>query len=519
MMRRPAISKVTPGLQKSRTFSLPAPTGGWNAKDPLAKMPSKDAAVLENWFPAAGEVRIRPGAIDWVTGFATPPRTLLPWNGQSSSKLFAATNTAIYNVTAGGALGASVATVTSGLLSYTNFTTAAGHYLVAVNGVDKLKLYNGAAWADIDGVSVPAITGLATTSLAFVTQLKTRLWFIQKDSMSVWYLPVASIGGALTEFPLGQNFPRGGSLVAMGSWTIDGGDGADDYSVFVTSQGEIAIYRGTDPASAATWFRVGVYYIGEPLGKNCLTKYGGDLLYLCQNGLFPLSKALQSATIDRKQALTAKIDPAFSEATTLYGGNTGWSATIFPAGALLLVNIPITSSTAQQYVMNLDTGAWCKFTGLNAYAWEVFGQTLYIAAATRVGKAWTGVSDFTLAIVARAQQAYTAFGLSARQKHLKLVRPNLSFDNSVSVQLSLDTDYERASFASSITLSSASPSIWDTSLWDTAAWAASVDTYRDWVTIGASPFYAASLRMQISTTTSTIAWVASDFAYEVGGVL
>ena len=106
-------------------------------------------------------------------------------------------------------------------------------------------------------------------------------------------------------------------------------------------------------------------------------KYGGDLFYLSQNGLFPLSKALQSATVNYQTALTAKIDTAFTEAVSTYGANSGWYVTAYPEGSLVLVNIPIALDTSIQYVMNSITGAWCVFKGWNATLSEVSQQKLY----------------------------------------------------------------------------------------------------------------------------------------------
>jgi hypothetical protein len=518
MIRKPLLASVRPGTQTSRPFPLPPPVGGWNTRDPLAGMPATDAVLLDNFFPSATEVTLRKGATDWVTGFASPPLTLMPWNGQSSSKLFAAAANGIFNVTITGAVGAAVSACTAGYYSWCNTTTAGGHYLVAVNGTNKLKLYNGAAWADIDGVSVPAITGLATTSLRTVTLAANRLWFTENTSMSAWYLPVGAIAGALTEFPLGSIFGRGGKLINIATWTLDGGNGSDDLTVFFSSEGEVAVYSGTDPAFAATWRKIGVYYIGEPVGRNCYTKYGGDLLVLCQNGLTPLSKALQTATIDRSQALTAKIDPTFTQVLSTYAANPGWQVIAYPQGSFLLANVPITTSYTHQYVMNSITKAWCRFTGWNVTALEVFGSDLFGTTQTTVAKLWTGVSDYGTAIDGKVQQAYNYLGSRGRQKQLKLVRPIITIDNSVTLKIGVDTDFAVSTFTSITTPSATIGYTWDTARWDTVTWAASAEVNRDWASVFAFPCYAAALRLQVSTASATLSWAATDIIHEPAGL-
>ena len=519
MLRAPLIPKAARGIQRASTASVPAPTGGWNVHDPLASMPASDAIVMENWFPRANDVILRPGAANHLTNLPDNALTLLPWNGTTDSKLFAACNAGIYDATAAGTAGAVVTSCTDGNWQYVNFQVAGGDYLIAVNGVDELKQYNGTTWADINAGSTPAITGRLTSTLTNVAVSCTRLWFAVQDSSSAWYLPVGQIGGALTEFPLGQIFSRGGYLQAIGTWSIDGGAGPDDYTVFMSSEGEIAVYRGTDPSSAATFAKVGVYYVGEPLGRNCFCKYGGDLLVLCQNGLFPLSKALQSATINRAAALTAKIDTAFTEAATLYGQNSGWQVVAYPQGSFVLVNIPISTGRFEQYVMNSITGAWCKVTGWRANCWEVFQEKVYFGGYQKVAQAWTGVSDFGALIAGRVQQAYSYFGRRGQQKQFKLVRPNIFVDGQLTPSIGLDADYAVTGFETLATTALDYTYVFDTAIWDSALWGNDFDAKRDWYTIASPPCFAASYRMQVASNALTVKWSATDFVFEAGGVL
>ena len=93
---------------------------------------------------------------------------------------------------------------------------------------------------------------------------------------------------------LGSVFRRGGRIEACYTWTIDAGAGADDHFAIITSNGEVAVYRGTDPSSASDWSLIGVFMLGHPLGRRCGTKMGGDLVINSTEGLLPLSKALLS---------------------------------------------------------------------------------------------------------------------------------------------------------------------------------------------------------------------------------
>ncbi|MDY6498001.1 hypothetical protein, partial [Clostridioides difficile] len=177
-------------------------------------------------------------------------------------------------------------------------------------GTDKLLNYDGTNWTKVDGASTYAITGVTTSTLNNIEVFKNRVWFTQAGTLNAWYLPTSAIAGAATAFPLQGIATLGGYLTGIGTWTIDAGYGVDDLLVFCTSKGQIIVYKGTDPASATTWALVGVWNVGTPVGPRCLYKYSGDLLYICQDGVLPLSSALQSSRVNPKVALTDKIQQA-----------------------------------------------------------------------------------------------------------------------------------------------------------------------------------------------------------------
>jgi hypothetical protein len=160
------------------------------------------------------------------------------------------------------------ASVVSGLTNarwqHVNVATAGGNFLLAVNGADKLRGYDGTNWYT-DGDGSHDITGVDSATLIHVNTHKERVWFVQKDTLKAWYLGTKAISGAATAFPFQSIAQSGGyPSVAMATWTIDAGFGADDLAVFITSQGEVIVYRGTDPSSATTWALVGVWQLGTP---------------------------------------------------------------------------------------------------------------------------------------------------------------------------------------------------------------------------------------------------------------
>lgn len=517
MIKRPIFGQRQRGGQTGQVKTLPAPTGGWNTRDNEANMPVTKATVLDNWFPRAADVVVRPGCQEHATGLPFPARSLMAYarlNG--TTNLFAACDTGIYDCTSAGAVGAAVQPIGLGYLSSTMFNNIAGNFLFTANGQDPMYRYDGTSWVNLE----PLITGVSSSTLNYLLTFKNRLWALKKNSMSAWYLPALAVQGAMVEFPIGQVFNRGGYLVATDSWSIDGGKGLDDHLVFATSEGELAVYKGTDPASSSTFELVGVYYLGEPLGQRCFTKFGGDLLYLSQNGLFPLSKALLSTSINYRTALSDEIGPTFAEHSSLYRMNEGWEVFVHPQGSSLLVNVPIAlQSRYDQFVMNTVNQAWCRFTNWQATAWAMKDEEAYFSSGTSVYKAYTGVSDNGANIVATAKQAYTYFGSTGEQKHVQMLRPLLRYDAPPGLELSISADFSQDNAWTFPIPANPSAGAWDTSNWDAATWGANLATYKHWYTVPALEGYCAAVLLRSTSNSSKVVWNATDVLYQKGGVM
>lgn len=513
--KRPRKTQIT------RISSVPAPVGGWNARDSYAAMGASDAVILENFFPLPYAVSLRKGFTEWVTGMTDLVETVLQYRPPTGNgELFAAAGANIYDVSASGAVGAAeVSALTSAQWQYINFSVGGTAYLYAVNGADKPLLYNGATWTPIDGASVPAVTGVTTTTLANINIHKTRVWFCENGTLKAWYLPTNAVGGAALALDLSNLCQRGGYLVTMSTWSYDNGRGMDDYAVFVTSEGEVIVYQGTDPASSATWSLVGVYAIGTPLGRRCAVKYGGDLLLITKDGVVPMSKVQTSTIVTSRATITDKIQSAVSEATTLYGANDGWQIQVFPPENMLLLNVPVSSTTQEQYVMNTITGAWCNFSGMAANCWELWNDSLYFGGVGTVYKAWTGNNDNGANIVGEALPAFNYFGSGTQKKRVPMVRPLIAADSTAGVLIGLNTDFVLSPPTGSPSFTPTTASVWDTATWDSGTWGSGeLEMKTDWQSVFGTGFCAA-LHMIVETNAANLQWIATDYVIEDGGVV
>jgi len=365
------------------------------------------------------------------------------------------------------------------------------------------------------------ITGADSSTFIGVNLFKNRLYFTQKDSMTCWYLPVDSIGGAASPLYFGGIARNAGYLQAMGTWTLDAGQGADDYAVFVTSMGEVIVYNGTDPNNADTWVLKGVWQLGQTFSRRCFFKWAGDLLLLTQDGLVPLASALQSSRLDPRINLTDKIYFPISQAASLYFAEFGWQINYFAGENMLILNIPIPNGI-EQYVMHTITKSWARFTNIQAYCWEVSGDAdMHFGGNGFVGIFYSATSDDGANIAATAQQAYSYFETPGQLKRFTMVRPILQSTGgvpSVLCGISVDFDTQSQLGAVSFNPSTQSEGIWDTAKWDGNVWAGGLITTKIWQGVTGIG-YTGSVNLNAASRNIELHWASTDYVMEAGGVV
>jgi len=528
-MRNQLIQRDQQGTSFPGEF--PAPTGGWNARDPIASMKVTDAIVLDNFFPRPGDVTLRKG----FELFATLPAdidassphnvgALMSYSPPSGGvKLFAGLEDGIYDVSAGGTISAISSACTNRYWQSINVTTAGGSFIWCCNGVDKSRIFNGSTWTLLDSGSSPALTGITSEDVTNVSLHKARIYLCKQDSLSFYYLPAVSIAGAASEYPMGAIFKKGGYLMATESWTLDGGSGSDDYFVAITSEGEVAIFAGTDPSSANTWELVGLYFIGQPLSRKCFCKFGGDLIVLTVQGAFPLSKALVYASVSKSYAISDKISKAWIDFSSSYRDLPGWQAISYPSASLFLVNVPIVNRQdlgafySYQFVMNTQTGAWCRFTGQNSEVWVEHDGDLYFGNHNKVYKAWTGYYDEGGAITVRAK---TAFGKVSNLSlsRITLLQPIFQGTGSLDIMMGIDADFEDSSLTGSNINYANAQALYDSALFDDAVWAAGSRTITEWISVNHKPGKKLAVRMKFESAGLSVSWITTNLILQKGGI-
>lgn len=555
-MRTPAArTQPKPRVAQLKTF--PAPVSGWIANQnlliPNARKPDgsavQGASVLENWFPTATGIRMRGGSDLFATigNESDPVTSIFSYVNGGNQKLFATTSSALYNITSPvtpddvflvddlgnflvDSLGNFIISALSipapdvdllagGEWSVVQFATAGGTFLRGVNGVDTPLVYDGTTWA-----VTPAITGADPTTLSFVWVSKSRLFFIQKDTLDAWYLSVNSIGGLAVKLPLGGVFTLGGSLIFGGTWSVESGDGPSEQTVFCTSEGEVAVYRGSDPSSATDWTKVGVFRIGKPLGAKAFIRAGGDLVIATDIGLIPLSTAFQrDVAALAPSAVSYAIEIEWNRAVT-ERSTSGWHTALWPTKQMMLVAPPTPSGGQPQLmVANARTGAWAPFTGWNVTCLQTFGDRLFFGSDSgKIVEAEVTGSDQGAAYTCVCVPLFDPLKSPAAKKVGLQARAVLRATSKPNPKMSLQADYVVTLPAPPDDTTVTADNVWGTGIWGTSQWgtAAAKKTFQEWRSVQGAG-YSLSPTTQITSgniSPPDVELVQTDLTYDVGDV-
>jgi hypothetical protein len=456
--------------QEFVSYPLPIPTGGWNARDNVAEMSQLDAIRMKNWIPGDGVISLRNGSRIHATHGSTALYTLVSHvKADGTPQLIAANATSFGNVTTFDYPPVSPAIITdvtgATVPTLGKWQTALiNHYTVFVNGTDQPQKWDG------NTVDDAAYTGISNDAVLIeVTNYRDRLYFLQKDTLKMWYGTAQAVTGAVTEFDLAYIARKGGYGLAIDTWTHDDGGGEDDKLVIITSEGEVLVYQGDYPGGA--WWKSGQYNIPKPLGRRCAFKYGGDLCILTEQGIVSMGELMANGGQRAPATLSDKIRAAFLDAVSKYRSLYGWEACVYPAGPWLVVNIPTTGTDAIQYVMNLQTGAWCEFSGWPAVSMCVHNNKLYFATSN--GQVWEanyGTKDNTSPISTDLKFAFSAMGTAGVNKLFSEVQLFFTSDADFDIITEVDVDYENKNITDTIAVTGTTGNDWGTAEWGTAEW-------------------------------------------------
>ncbi len=391
--------------------------------------------------------------------------------------------------------------------------TAGILYITDVTGTfqdnETLTSANGSATSD--GIAMPyyvGITGVDTSRLTYVWSYKNRLFFIEKDSLNVWYLPVDSIGGVAESFPMGGEFSEGGKLLFGSSWSLDssGDGGLSEQCIFVTDEGQVSVYQGLSPEPDQGWSRVGVYKIGKPLGNLAHKRAGGDIIIATDIGDVPLSQAInRDVAALAPGAVSYAIETEWNITVQERRFNP-WHCVLWPERQMAIVAPPTGEDQPPMVlVANARTGAWTRFTGWDVTCMCVYDGRLFFGSKNgKVIEAYVTGMDEGLPFTASFVPLFRDLGSPMSLKIGKMGRAVLRGAQTVNDQVSMMTDYIISLPPSPAAAQITSDSVWGEAVWGQSVWGgrAEKQIQQRWASVGGAG-YAVAPGLQITSGSLT----------------
>lgn len=496
---------------------LPTPLGGLNTADPVIATGPEYAYVLSNFLTKPYGIEVRKGYKEWLPSgfsFGNQIRTLMGYSNPvaANQRLFACESNAsstVWNITTPNT--APISSLVPGAGAdvpgewyYVNFNTPAENFLCAILANKGYYTYSAlTGWTLVaDGTGAGKIefkyNGVTylSTQMTYVFSWKNRLWFLQKDSALLWYLPTNQITGTAAAIDLGQLLKRGGSLYMGLDWTYDSGDGLNAYLVLCSSNGDMVIYQGSDPSTAATFQLKGTWYIGRvPYGRRGFCAYGGDTLIATEYGIVSVSDMVSGRLVNlqTQSSVAPKYNPSLAVIVSDNINTPYFQLISFPTEDVVILASPaIDAETGIRFscIMSHFGNSWSNMTQMDILT-AIFAQGNFIFA-DRGGKVFLGFTGFRDAasydgtttvgaeVTGTFATSFQSYGSPNSNKRAQRIRLLGRIGGSVSFGAKLRGEYDLSSPPSVPSPASSAPSIWDVNKWNESLWQTPRASFSKW---------------------------------------
>jgi len=326
-----------------------------------------------------------------------------------------------------------------------------------------------------ENVTAPSsATWINPNQFNIVLSHQNRLFFADTDNLAVYYLPLMQKFGEVKYLPMNALFRRGGTIRAMYTWSVDGGTNPINAQLVVfTSNGECAIYAGTDPDTAGAWGLVGLYRFDAPLSKRALANWGGDLYVMTSTGVVPMT-TLMRAEADKLGSYDKAVMSFFYEHSVSFRTFPGWQVMVNPWSNRLICNVPHgPTNQYHQLVRTMPQPVWSEWEDIPSRSWGWVDPYVYFGDDSgHVYRSHPSIrSDNGAPITVDVQGAWSQFQWDGL-KQFKLIRAHISTDGNPNLQLDVKTDYDFTDPVNQPDITTVSTGAsWNTATWDVDYWA------------------------------------------------
>ena len=249
------------------------------------------------------------------------------------------------------------------------------------------------------------------------------------------------------------------------------------------------------------------------------------MVIITEDGYIPLAKALPLERANASQiAFSDKIRGLVLERAKSNRDKEGWQSVIYGRGGYAIFNVPA-ANQFEQHVVNLNNGAWCRFTNIRAFCWGLFQDLAYFGSDAGVFLFDEGYSDNGSHMLGEVQQAVTSLG-TPNLKKIQLLNPRTKSSTQYALVIYTNMDFEERKVGYQENIGSSGMTKWDVAEWSSldnpigTKWATLRGKIRSqWIANSATGFKA-SIVFKTKTRGNLIEWYDTGVRYEQGsGIL
>ena len=442
------LKSTQQNVEQTSGYTVPAPVAGLNLVDPIDQMDASYALALENVVPNGLSCSVRKGHT-FLAGLASASSVI-----QTLETM--ANNDSTYQVIAGDSSTNNLYRVTTGTMSSIGGPYAStvfnadtfGYRLFLANGVDDLQV------VDTGAASASTFTGVTLANLINVSSYKERVYFVEKNTLKVWYGNTQAIGGsALSSYDFSFAMKSGGYLVSCGSFSNNYADSTQDLFYALSSEGEILFYTGSSPADVTTpWGLVKRAKIGRPLGYRAFVEVENDIWILTDQGIVPITAIFSSNPSVAIDTVGQKINPLIAQYAASVPFSHLWRGTYFSKERKVYIVVPLSNVSTMLLVYNIVGQAWTTYTfyqnQLALKVASVAGAVFYAGVNGNVYTGESGYSDYITTLTTNPTRffgrgAFSFYGNRGLWKAYRDIKPLMKTVRSVNLSLALDTEFKQ----------------------------------------------------------------------------
>jgi hypothetical protein len=248
---------------------------------------------------------------------------------------------------------------------------------------------------------------------------------------------------------------------------------------------------------------------------------------LVEAGVVPISSAIKKDQAALALAAVSRaIQPAWQKEVLKRSG-AHWEIAKWPSRSLGLVTLPISTvgESAYSFVVNLETGAWTKYTGWDARCATVFNDRLFFGTTDGlVMEGEVGGDDAGEPFVATLVYHANHLGSPGITKTAKAARATFLASRPFKPRVSVSTNYKIVLPVAPNAIEDTDLEGWDAGTWDNATWdaessPATIST--QWTSLGRTG-YAMNVQVQVTSANQAARdceLVSVDVLYERGAAV